>query len=340
MKKIVLKLLFLATVSAYSQNVFQDDLSTYTVNTALSGQGIWTNNSSNPGGLGTCSGIGCTGTRVQATAVSYAGFGSSANSTELKSDADGCGRGFAAVSGGDVYIAFVINLSTCSTVPTPNDFFRVMSGGNFSTTFRMTAKNTGAGFQIGYQKGGGTMLFTPNAYSFNADHLVVFKYTLVAAGTSDDALSVFVDPVYTSVEPMSPTASTNLGTDTAGAIDRLSIRQNSTGLATGRMGLVSVARTWATLVFPTAAIENFSKNNFQCIANQTSNGLLTIKSNLTIENTVLNIYSLTGAVVHSKNINLETGLNDIQINALPANIPFVVEIISGEKRFSQKIVSQ
>ena len=58
MKKLLLYFTMLTFGIGYSQNVFQDNLNAYTVNTQLSGQGTWTNNSSN-GGTGSCTGALC-----------------------------------------------------------------------------------------------------------------------------------------------------------------------------------------------------------------------------------------------------------------------------------------
>jgi hypothetical protein len=341
MKKILLILLVTIGFSGYSQLVFQEDFSSFTVNANLSGQGAWTNNSSNPGGLGSCVGAICSNAKVKALGVTYAGYGASANSVEIFPDTDGCGRNFTAVSSGDVYIAMVLNLSNCSTAASPGDFFRVMSGGNFNTAFRLFAKSIGTGFQIGFYKGGAsTIVFTPNGYAFNQDHLIVVKYSTLS-GTADDVLNVYVDPTFASGEPATPTATTIAGTDQAGNIDRLCFRQNSSAnMPTGKAGLVSVSTTWVGLKFPAAGLEAFNKNTFQCIANQTSKGVLSVKSEINLENATLNIYSITGALVETKKLNIVNGFNDFVITPLQNATPFVVEIVSENRSFSQKIIAQ
>ena len=342
MKKTILLSALLCTFLVNSQTIFQENFATFITGANLSGQGTWSNNTANPGGMGACTGIACVGTRVQANSISYPNFGTSANSVEISGDRDATGRGFGAVESGDVYIAMVMNLTFASTTAA-GDFFRVCSAGNFNTTFRLGVKNTGGGVQFGVQKGGsGTWVFSPNTYAFNQNHLLIFKYSISAATTSDDILNVFINPNFANGESAASVAiSTNVGTDIAASIDRLSFRQNSTtNMPTGNAGLLSVAKTWATLGFAMANVAGFDKNIFAIFGNQTSKGILSVKSAIAAENAIVNIYNLNGALITSKKINIKADINDILISPLPTATPFIVEIVSENRRFSQKIISQ
>ena len=63
MKKFALYILLLFISMGYAQTIFQDNFNNYTVNTQLTGQGSWTNNSSN-GGTGACTGALCVNAKV------------------------------------------------------------------------------------------------------------------------------------------------------------------------------------------------------------------------------------------------------------------------------------
>jgi hypothetical protein len=90
----------------------------------------------------------------------------------------------------------------------------------------------------------------------------------------------------------------------------------------------------------TAGLNELEKGTFEVLANQTSKGILSIKSIINTENSVLNIYTLSGTLLQTKNISLEANINEIAIQNLPTATPFVIEIVSENKRFSQKIISQ
>jgi hypothetical protein len=74
------KLLLTCLLSSYfltAQNLFQESFSSYNSNAQLSGQGVWTNNSSLPGGLGTCVGASCANARVVDQVIGVVAYGSS-----------------------------------------------------------------------------------------------------------------------------------------------------------------------------------------------------------------------------------------------------------------------
>lgn len=341
MKIKYLLLALVASSTLQAQNIFQDDFSSYFSGVNLDGQGTWTHNSSNVGGLGAAIGAIPANAKVIATPVSYLNYGTSANSVEIHGDADGCGTGFPAVTSGDLYVSFVLNLS--NTLANNNsDFFRVMSGNNLVTSFRLYATNAPNAFFLGVSKGanGNQINFTPNAYSYDQDHLVVVKYSQ-GSGTSDDAIAVYIDPVYANGEPAAATITNNVGLDQSGSLDRLCFRQNWTnGMPTGHAGLVSVARTWADLTFVPLSTTQFNTANAITISGEDAkNGLLSLKSSLTLDKATLRIVALNGAVVESKAITVDPSVNTINIQPLQKSSVYIVEINDATgKHFTQKIM--
>jgi Secretion system C-terminal sorting domain len=300
----------------------------------LSGQGTWSNNSSLPGGLGGCAGFGCPNSKVIATGIDYLNYGISVNSVELKSDLDACGKGFTAVTTNDVYVGIVINLASATTGTT--DFFRVMSGGNFNPAFRMSAKNNGASFFIGFSKSSAATVYTTNSYAYGQNHLVVFKYSKFA-GASDDTVTLYVDPNFSAGLPAVADGQTFAGTDQTLAIDRLSIRQNATTGTFGRYGLVSVSSTWAGLAFPNLATNNFNTTNFKVEANNAKAGMLSINSNANFENVKISIFDIQGKAIETKIVSLIENTNEIAINPIQNSGVYIVEIIANDKQFTQKV---
>ncbi len=328
MKKRLLLMLLFGVVATNGQNLFRDDMAAYAVGQQLSGQGPWTNNSSNPGGLGIAiASDGGVNAKVISSALNYSGYGTTTNSVEIKPNSDGCGTAFAPVTSGDLYVAFVLNLSAAQA-NNNSDFFRVMSGGNFNTTFRLYAINAGFSFYLATAKGanGNPIAQSALSYSYDQDHLVVVKYSQFP-GAGDDSVSLYIDPVYANGEPATPSATTNTGGDQSGNIDRMAFRQNWTnGMPTGKAGLVSVARTWNDLTFIPLTTTAFSSNYSTTINSENAkNGSIAIASNAYSGNASLKIYSLTGALVEEKNITLATSETNVNIRPLQSSI-YVVEI--------------
>lgn len=340
MKTTLLLLVGLSSAMSIGQNHFQDSFGSYVSGTQLSGQGTWTNNSSNPGGLGSAIvGNGGANANVLASSVSYQDFGTSVNSFEIRPNGDGCGTAFTPVTDGDMYVGFVLNLSAAQA-NNNSDFFRVLSGGNYNTTFRLYAINTGFGFNIGVCKGanGNPIGQTNLSYSYDQDHLVIIKYSQFP-GAGDDLVSVYIDPVYANGMPASPNATTNTGADQAGSVDRLTFRQNwSNGMPTGKVGLVSVARTWDDLTFVTLAANEFSMQNAILIDSQNAkSGILSIKSGKEI-NALLKIYSVNGTLIQEVSTRLSQ-LTAVNISPLQSSV-YIVEITNTEtsSKTTQKII--
>ena len=336
MKKLALYILLLFISMGYAQTIFQDNFNNYTVNTQLTGQGSWTNNSSN-GGTGGCAGPFCVNAKVLTPGFNYLNYGTSTKSLQLLSDTDGCGTLFTPVTSGDVYVGFMINVSSAAT--NPNDFFRVNNGGGFTTAFRVFIKAvSGNTFSIGISKGapGNATVYTTNVYSFNQDYLVILKYSHLT-GAADDQLNLYVNPVMANGVPTTPDATTSAGTDQSGNLDRLVFRQNITAntTPTGRAGLVSVAQSWTGLILNAS---HFSKEQFLIASSNAKNGILQINSPENFNEATLSIYNLEGKLIENKSISLQNSINEIPIQPITSEGVYLVSITIGGENFSQKVI--
>ncbi|MDI9257878.1 T9SS type A sorting domain-containing protein [Flavobacterium sedimenticola] len=342
MKKTLLPIIALITLSCSAQNIFHDDFSNYTSNIQLSGQGVWTNNSSLPGGLGNCVGALCQNAKVVDQNISATAYGSSTKAFSLTPNTDGCGRAFTSfTSNGNLYIGMVINITNAQS--SPIDFFRVLSGNNFNTTFRVLVQPTsGSTYSIGIRKGdtSNPTVYTNESYNYGTDYLLIFKYTQ-ASGTNDDTISLYANANFAAGESGNIVSATNFaGNDQSGNIDRMSFRQNAgpSGMPTGKVSLVSVSTTWESLAF-SLSNNDFNKNTFTVVGNQLTNGILNIKSDGIVENVTLTIYDLQGRKMVSKFISLQDTVNDIAVTPLRNTGVYVVELTSeNNQRFTQKIL--
>lgn len=337
MRKTVLFGLLLAGVTTVAQNIFRDDLIAYNTGVQLNGQGSWSNNSSN-GGSGSCTGPLCNNAFILAQGVSYPSYGTATKSLEIGIDKDGIGTLFTPVSTTDVYFGLVVNFSNAAFSGTINDFFRITTGA-FSTAGRIFAKKTVSNSLVfGIGKTSGSTYDTANEFSFDTDHLLIVKYTK-NSGASDDVIKLYVDPNFATGEPMNANVTIAGGTDNSGVIKSLNFFLNtSQGIPTGKAGLVSVSSTWQDLAF-NLSNNQFTKETFTIINSNTTTGLLSIKSNLSLENVTLNIYDIQGRKVANQVISLEETINDISINPIKNTGVYILELVSeNNDRFTQKII--
>jgi hypothetical protein len=259
MKKTLL--LWVASLMAsplFSQLIFSDDFSTYT-NTALSGQGSWTNSTSTWGaGTGTSS-------TVSSTALTYAGYGTVNKSTSMRSgDSPGFPISPTPITSGSVYIAFMVDFNTVPTTTTVTQGqvlrFRDAPGTN-SHPMRLCANSSSpvgsnpTSFKFSLTKTNTSA--TSGTYDANQVQLIVMKYT-VMPGTSDDIAALFVNPTIGATEPAATVTITgdadifNPGIGGANQIQGMHIYGgfDSGGNPTGQIGGFRVSTTWAGL-FPT-----------------------------------------------------------------------------------------
>lgn len=325
-------LLIANAVSA--QTIFQDNFAGYTVNNNLSGQGTWSNNTSN-GGFGSCVGAVCSNAKVINQSLTYPGYATSEAAVELKSDADGVGTLFTPVTSGNAYFGFLVNISGAAA--SPNDFFRVCSGGSFNTTFRIFIKSMSAStFAVGISKGGtgNPTVYTTNTYAYGQDHLILVKYA-ISGGANDDTISLFVNPAADAGEPATADAVTASGTDQASSIDRLGFRQNATNTPVGRAGMITVASAWEGIL----KADSFQAGSFTVNTSRVKFGELSFTSNEGIGDCNLEVYAMNGALLESKKIIIESGTSTIQMNPITATGIYIINITnSSNERYSKKII--
>ena len=210
----------------------------------LSGQNGWTNNSSSAGGLGACTGAICTNNAVISFPLSYTGFDDCTNSLALISDQDGVGTSFTSVNSNSVYLFLLCQFSSVPAAST--DLIRMMGGSNFSTSCRIYLKNAGGGFYAGVGKGSASGVYNgsgPTLLSNDVPHLLVMKYTFKAGTSTDDVVTLYVDPDMSQPEPAAHEILASGGADAT--IDRLCFPYNSTNKATGYIGVVKVSSAWS-----------------------------------------------------------------------------------------------
>lgn len=341
MKKQLLSLSILSiSVFSNAQVIFRQDFSTLNVG-KLDAQNGWTNNSSNGGTGGTIA--GAENVSVSADALSYLNYGNATKSIAMKQvDQDGPGHLLATpITAGTYYFSFLGNFSAYPTVTSFYDVLRLMNGGAFTTSARIWVQpgSTAAGFKVGIKIGDSSNpgAVTVSDYAFNQTHLFVVKYVINPASASDDTMSLYIDPVYASGEPAMPTLSAPLATfEYSNNIDRIALPYNTpkAGKSVGKIGMVSVARTWNDLDFPeTLATREVNSN--QNISLQYQKGQVLIQQ-AGFNNSDFSIISIDGKLIYSSKLNAQKN-QQFTIGQLAKGIYFF-KAQNGKESISKKFI--
>ncbi|MEC3875682.1 T9SS type A sorting domain-containing protein [Chryseobacterium salviniae] len=339
MKKILLLIgcVFIQNVSA--QLLLNDDLSALSA-TQLSGQGSWTNNSSTYGG-GACAGFGCTNTQVAAFTQSYSNYSSAVNSAKTVPNQDSVGRNFTPMAmpadGNTFYFSFLVNASTVPST-TPGDFIRILSNGPFNTAIRILFQNATGGFKVGGSKNSGTNTFSATVLPLNTTHLIVVKYTHNTGSTTDDVMSIYLNPS-SAAEPSTADVTISSGNDYASTLnlDRFFIRTNTTSIPTTNITSFKAAKAYSALFTTVLGISEpvKRKNEVIILENPVNNTLkIRLSESYSTEKTIITIFDTAGRKILTKNYTENMNVSDLQKGN------YIVEVSDGERRFSSKIIKK
>jgi pectate lyase len=176
--------------------------------------------------------------------AAIAGTGGGASYRQFKSSA---------MTSGAVYYSLLVQ---CTSLPTSGD--RYLTGllpsgtsgpGGSSDPLAVYAKLSGSGYQVGIRKTSASLSYATNLLALNATCLLVAKYSF-GAGSGDDVVSLYVNPVPGTGEPSSPDTSVTGGTDTANL--QYIYLKSSSGYGTWNFDTLRVGGAWAD-VTPSSA---------------------------------------------------------------------------------------
>lgn len=339
MKKQLLSLMLLAvSLQTNAQIILRQDFSTLNLG-KLDGQNGWTNNSSAGGTGGAVAGAEFVS--VSADALSYLNYGNASKSITMKQvDQDGPGHLLTTpLNAGTYYFSFLGNFSAFPTATSYYDVMRMMNGGAFTTSARIWVQpgSTAAGFKVGIKIGDSTSPagITTSDYAFNQTHLFVVKY-VINPGNLDDTMVLYIDPVFAAGEPATPTLTAPLASfEYSNNVDRVSFPFNTpkAGKAVGKIGLASIARTWAELSFPeTLATAELNAN--QNATFHYEKGKVMIQQ-MGFNNADFKIVSIDGKLIFNSKLSTKRN-QEIAVGQLNTGIYFVTAQ-NGKKTINKKI---
>lgn len=331
MKTITLFLLQVVVLSATAQNVFREDFNTYVVNQNLSGQGQWTN-AENSYGLGSCSTSNCSNAKVIQQTVGFLNWGTSNRSVELITNGDGCGVPFPTQNAGEIYIGFVLRLTSCAY--SSQEFLRISGSSSATAALKVyVVRLNSSQYSVGISKNSGNIVWSSVPFTLNSNQLVVVRYSMFSGG-SDDILRLYTNPVVMADEPALANALTNNGEDVSNTLDRMVINLRNANSPVGRLGLVSIAQTWESLRF--SALSQTEFNSQQFVAHY-DGGEIEIQNSQESIPATMTLYSTLGQSIISTKTVLDSGTTRMQV---PSNLSPGMYILHFQDEYKQEFIKK
>jgi hypothetical protein len=326
MKKILPFIAVLFSINSFSQNIFFDDFSSYNLGKIDGQNGYSTATPSLGNGTGSCVGIGCIYSKIVDMTMSHPALGNPTKAL-LCSDttnfqtADGPGKSLGkTINTGAVYVAILVNCYQQNGTGSSKQIVRLMDNG-FNVPCRIYVRNgSGGSVQFGISKSSGGTTWGANTYNTNQDYLIVMKYEFKTGSTSNDVVSVFIDPDLSLAEPTTPTFFIS-GNSDAIAITRVVFPWNSSSTVfNGYIGINSVAQSWATIIPQTTTAYSITGRTISAkkVAVQTSKITLTsisskdstntnVDGNYSFNNLITNDYTIR--LLKNNDISKANGIN-------------------------------
>ncbi|HOV16958.1 MAG TPA: DUF5689 domain-containing protein [Candidatus Cloacimonadota bacterium] len=231
-------------VGSLSATLLLEDNFTGEVGTLLTANG-WTAHSS----------AGSTPMSIASPGLVYNGYASSGigNATSASGNGEDVYKAFTSVSSGSVYFSFLIN----TAITTTTAGYSIHLGNPVGTTNNFYARfwlvKNGANANFGLSKANNTVNYvggaTPTAYSLDTTYLIVIKYTFNSGTTTDDVVSMWVNPALGGSEPTPDVTVTESASTDAAALAEICIRQWNAGTL-ARFDGIRVGTTWEDVCPP------------------------------------------------------------------------------------------
>jgi hypothetical protein len=251
------------------------------------------------------SGAGSNPIAVAANSISYPDYLSSGIGNEVAIGAAGgedVNRTFTAQTSGSVYASFLVNVTSSKAA---GDYFFHLGETPVSSIFdgrifiKKDASTTNFAFGLNKAATAGTLAYTGFNYVPGTTYLVVLKYTFNTGSTTDDAVSLYVNPVLNAVEPSPLLTVTDAASADLTKVDFVALRQgNSSNSPALKFDGLRVSTVWTDIVGeipPASTTWNGSINNNWHLAGNWSDGIPGAITDVTIPAGLSNYPTLSSA---------------------------------------------
>ena len=273
---------------------------------------------------------------VSAGNLSYAGYPETGNSVSFAGT--GIDTFLSTVENltGMVYYSFLMNVSSMAGVTDANGGYfsgLASSTGNFGGTLwtkRVDDNTFNLGIEVRTANAANTT-FAPDNYVTGTTYFVVVGYML-GANLSDDAVSLWVNPVVDAAEPTPTITDTHAATDLT-LVNRFFFRQDSvTETPALQIDALRVGTTWSDVTSSALNIKSNEISGLNIYPNPLTNGTLFINTKLNAEKNIT-VFDVLGKEV----LNTTILGNSVNVSKLSAGV-YIVKVIENGSSASRKLV--
>ncbi len=220
------------------------------------------------------------------------------NAVRISSLGEDLNKGFAPQTSGSVYASFMINASALLS----GEYFFHFGETNMNTNFygKVYAKKDALNnLQLGLTKRASTGVYSTLTYSLNTTVLVVLKYTFNSTSTTDDMVSLFINPANFTTEPIPDLTATD-GND-APSLGTIALRQGTSAAPTLVIDGIRIATNWADLfanLDTPPSINSVTRNILIPYENENTLISATVTDNNSVSSVNLN-YTINGGITNT-----------------------------------------
>lgn len=296
----------------------------YAVGTTLGTQSGWANVNTGDDVLATAGNLSYLGYPEVGNSVSFGGIGidpflSTAETTT-----------------GMVYYSFLMNVGSMAGITSANGGYFAGLGsstgilGGTLWTKRVDDTTFNLGIEVRTAVGVDTT-FAPDNYVTGTTYFVVVGYML-GANLSDDAVSLWVNPIVNVAEPTPTITDTHAATDLT-LVNKFFFRQDSaTETPPLQIDALRVGTTWADVTSSALKIQTNEISGLNIYPNPVTNGTLFINTKLNAEKNIT-VFDVLGKEV----LNTTTSANSVNVSKLSAGV-YIVKVIENGSSASRKLV--
>lgn len=299
----------------------------YTVGNSLGSEQKWTNVNSGDN-------------IVSATGnLSYTGLTTAGNSISFAADGIDCFSPITSTNSGTVYYSFLMNISSMAGVTDANGGYLAGFGetntnlGATLWTKRVDDTNFNLGIEVRTANAANTT-FTSTTYQTGQTYFVVVGYTFNPTTTSDDVVSLWINPVVNNPEPSATLTDTHAATDLLN-VSRFFFRQDSaTETPAVQIDELRIGTAWADVVPQVAGLADNNINGLTMYPNPLKGNTLFLTSTAN-EAMSVQIFDLLGKEVLKSNVMN----NNVNVSGLNAGV-YMVKVTEEGKTATRKLVIQ
>ena len=301
----------------------------YTVGNSLGLEQMWTNVNTGDDIIVSNGSLSYTGLTTIGNSVSFDGIGIDTFSP------------IASVSEGTVYYSFFLNVGSMAGVTDANGGYLAGFGESNTTlgatlwTKRVDDTNFNLGIEVRTANATNTT-FNDTSYQTGQTYFVVIVYAFNAGTTSDDIVSLWVNPVLNVTQPTATITDTHAATDLL-SISTFFLRQDSTTETPSvQIDELRIGTSWSDVVPSnnTASVKNNQIEGFATYPNPVTSDNVTITSNSADKKEVA-IFNVLGKKVVSRSF-LGTK-SEINVANLSSGI-YILKVTEGTKSATSKLI--